>query len=51
MIIETPTKYLEKVYRIIPVKSVVESFEDAFNTIKKDDLIRRIPCGVSVLAF
>nr|MDO8079793.1 nickel-dependent lactate racemase [Candidatus Freyarchaeota archaeon] len=50
MITEIPSKELEKVYRIIPVKSVEEALEDVFNTMKKGAKIKVIPYGSSVLA-
>jgi nickel-dependent lactate racemase len=50
MITEISSKELEKVYRIIPVKTVEEALTDAFNTMKKDAKIKVIPYGSSVLA-
>ncbi len=49
MITEMPPKKLENIYRIIPVKSVEEALEGAFNTIKKDAKIKVIPYGSAIL--
>lgn len=50
MITEIPPKELEKVYKIIPVKSVEEALEEIFNTMKKEAKIKVIPYGSSILA-
>ncbi|MGQ9721426.1 MAG: nickel-dependent lactate racemase [Candidatus Jordarchaeum sp.] len=49
MITEIPPKKLEKVYKIIPVKSIEEALEDTFNTMKKDPKIKVIPHGSAIL--
>lgn len=51
MITKIPSKELEKIYGIIPVKSVEEALEDAFNTMKKEAKIKVIPYGSSILAY
>ncbi|MFB0560192.1 MAG: nickel-dependent lactate racemase [Candidatus Lokiarchaeia archaeon] len=49
MVTEIPPKELEKVYKIIPVKSIEEALEDAFNTMKRDAKIKVIPHGSAIL--
>ncbi|MEM2145205.1 MAG: nickel-dependent lactate racemase, partial [Candidatus Jordarchaeaceae archaeon] len=49
MITEIPPKELEKVYKIIPVKSVEEAIEDSFNTVTKNAKVKVIPYGSSIL--